>query len=210
MQAHKDPALPLFEHAMDHAPPGSNLPPIEGSDEPWLELPEMGLGEQVLEDYATLRLSLKAHPLALLRDWLTRKRAITARQLWHTDPGRRVTVCGLVLVRQRPGSAKGVIFATLEDETGFANLILWPNRFEQFRATVMTARLLAATGTLQREGRVIHVIAERLTDLTPRPAPPARPRPRPQGPRRRHVPRRRVQARHAGPRDAMPEGRNFR
>ena len=127
----------------------------------------MGLGEQVIEDYATLRLSLKAHPLALLRDWLTRKRAITARQLWHTDPGRRVTVCGLVLVRQRPGSAKGVIFATLEDETGFANLVLWPNRFEQFRATVMTARLLAATGTLQREGRVIHVIAERLTDLTP-------------------------------------------
>ena len=163
-----------------------------------------------IEDYATLRLSLKAHPLALLRDWLTRKRAITARQLWHTDPGRRVTVCGLVLVRQRPGSAKGVIFATLEDETGFANLVLWPNRFEQFRAIVMTARLLAATGTLQREGRVIHVIAERLTDLTPVPPPPARPRHRPQAARRRHVPRRRVQARAAGPRDAMPEGRNFR
>ena len=166
VQALKDQGLPLFDHALDHAPPGSNLPPLEGGDEPWLELPEMGLGEQVLEDYATLRLSLKAHPLALLRDWLTRKHAITARQLWHTDPGRRVTVCGLVLVRQRPGSAKGVIFATLEDETGFANLVLWPNRFEQFRATVMTARLLAATGTLQREGRVIHVVAERLTDAS--------------------------------------------
>ena len=140
---------------------------LDGKAPAGLELPAMGLGEHVLEDYATLRLSLKAHPLALLRDWLTRKRAITARDLWHADPGRRVTVCGLVLVRQRPGSAKGVIFATLEDETGFANLILWPNRFEQFRATVMTARLLAATGTLQREGRVIHVIAERLTDLTP-------------------------------------------
>ena len=202
VQALKDQGLPLFDHALDHAPPGSNLPPLEGGDEPWLELPEMGLGEQVLEDYATLRLSLKAHPLALLRDWLTRKRAITARQLWHTDPGRRVTVCGLVLVRQRPGSAKGVIFATLEDETGFANLVLWPNRFEQFRATVMTARLLAATGTLQREGRVIHVIAERLTDLTPCAAPPARPRHRPQAPRRRHVPRRRVQARAAAGRDA--------
>ena len=183
---------------MDTARPGSNLPPIEGGDEPWLELPAMGLGEHVIEDYATLRLSLKAHPLALLRDWLTKKRAITARQLWHADPGRRVTVCGLVLVRQRPGSAKGVIFATLEDETGFANLVLWPNRFEQFRATVMTARLLAATGTLQREGRVIHVIAERLTDLTP-----SLRRLRdhaidPKTLRRRHVPRRRVQARAAG------------
>ena len=151
---------------MAQARPGSNLPPPEG-DGPWLELPEMGLGEQVIEDYASLRLSLKAHPLALLRDWLTRRRAITARQLWQTEPGRRVTVCGLVLVRQRPGSAKGVIFATLEDETGFANLILWPDRFERFRASVMTARLLAATGTLQRQGRVLHVIAERLTDLTP-------------------------------------------
>ena len=159
-------SLPLFDHAMGQARPGSNLPPIEG-DEPWLELPEMGLGEQVLEDYASLRLSLKAHPLALLRDWLARKRAVTARRLWDEDCGPSVTVCGLVLVRQRPGSAKGVIFATLEDETGFANLVLWPDRFERFRAVVMTARLLAATGTLQREGRVIHIIAERLTDLTP-------------------------------------------
>ena len=210
VQAHKDPALPLFEHAMAATPAGSNLPPLEGSDEPWLELPAMGLGEHVLEDYATLRLSLKAHPLALLRDWLTRKRAITARDLWHADPGRRVTVCGLVLVRQRPGSAKGVIFATLEDETGFANLILWPNRFEQFRATVMTARLLAATGTLQREGRVIHVIAERLTDLTPSLR---RLRDHAIDPRTfdgamsradefRREPRE--------PKDAMPDGRNFR
>ncbi|MFO1049434.1 MAG: error-prone DNA polymerase, partial [Geminicoccaceae bacterium] len=148
VQALKDRGLPLFDHAMAAAGPGSNLPPVEGGDEPWLELPEMGLGEHVLEDYASLRLSLKAHPLALLRDWLARKRAITARELWHADPGRRVTVCGLVLVRQRPGSAKGVIFATLEDETGFANLVLWPDRFEKFRAVVMTARLLAATGTL--------------------------------------------------------------
>ncbi len=199
VQALKDPALPLFDHAMDAARPGSNLPAIEGCDEPWLELPEMGLGEHVIEDYATLRLSLKAHPLALLRDWLTGKRAITARQLWHADPGRRVTVCGLVLVRQRPGSAKGVIFATLEDETGFANLIVWPNRFEQFRATVMTARLLAATGTLQREGRVIHVIAERLTDLTPSLRRLRDHAVDPKMLRRCHVPRRRVQARAAGP-----------
>ncbi|MFL5045828.1 MAG: error-prone DNA polymerase, partial [Xanthobacteraceae bacterium] len=210
VQAHKDPALPLFEHAMAGAVPGSNLPPVEGGDEPWLELPEMGLGEQVIEDYATLRLSLKAHPLALLRDWLARKRAITARQLWHTDPGRRVTVCGLVLVRQRPGSAKGVIFATLEDETGFSNLVLWPNRFERFRAVVMTARLLAATGTLQREGRVIHVIAERLTDLTPSLR---RLRDHAIDPKLLDGAMSRADEFRREPRelkDAMPEGRNFR
>jgi error-prone DNA polymerase len=90
----------------------------------------------------------------------------TARRLWEIAPGRRVTVCGLVLVRQRPGSARGVVFTTLEDETGFANLVVWPDVFERCRATLLTARLLAATGTLQREGRVIHVIAERLVDLT--------------------------------------------
>jgi error-prone DNA polymerase len=167
----------------------------------------MGLGEQVLEDYATLRLSLKAHPLALLRDWLTRKRAITARQLWHADPGRRVTVCGLVLVRQRPGSAKGVIFATLEDETGFANLILWPHRFEKFRATIMTARLLAATGTLQREGRVIHIVAERLTDLT---SSLRRLRDRAIDPKLLDGAMSRADEFKREPRDAIPEGRNFR
>jgi error-prone DNA polymerase len=207
VQALKDQGLPLFDHAMDAARPGSNLPPLEGGDEPWLELPEMGLGEHVLEDYATLRLSLKAHPLALLRDWLTRKRVITARQLWHTDPGRRVTVCGLVLVRQRPGSAKGVIFATLEDETGFANLVLWPNRFERFRAVVMTARLLAATGTLQREGRVIHVIAERLTDLTPSLR---RLRDHALDPKLLDGAMSRADEFRREPRDAIPEGRNFR
>jgi error-prone DNA polymerase len=165
IQALKEASLPLFDHA--DAAPGSNLPPIEGGEEPWLELPEMSLGEHVIEDYALLRLSLKAHPLALLRDWLRRQRVIAARELWQADPGRRVAVCGLVLVRQRPGSAKGVIFATLEDETGFANIVVWPDAFERHRSVLMTARLLAVRGTLQREGRVIHVIAERLVDLTP-------------------------------------------
>ena len=88
----------------------------------------------------------------------------TARGLWDVPPGRRVTVAGLVLVRQRPGSAKGVVFTTLEDETGFANCIVWPSAFERYRAVVMTARLLAVRGPLQREGKVIHVIAERLVD----------------------------------------------
>ena len=89
-----------------------------------------------------------------------------ARAAWEVPPGRRVTVGGLVLVRQRPGSAKGVVFMTLEDETGFANLIVWPPVFERYRAAILTARLLACAGMLQREGRVMHVVAERLTDQT--------------------------------------------
>jgi error-prone DNA polymerase len=166
VQAMKDPSLPLFDAAMDGLGFGSNQPAIEGSDEPWLELPEMPLGEHVIEDYAAIRMSLKAHPLALLRDWLATRRIVPARALWGITPGRKVTVCGLVLVRQRPGSAKGVIFSTLEDETGFANIVFWPALFERYRSIIMTARLLAVTGTLQREGRVIHVISERLVDLT--------------------------------------------
>jgi error-prone DNA polymerase len=126
----------------------------------------MSLGEHVVEDYAALRLSLKAHPLALLRDRLAARRVTPARRLWEVPPGRRVTVCGLVLVRQRPGSAKGVLFVTLEDETGFANLVVWPPVFERHRAALLAARLLACAGTLQREGRVMHVVAERLTDQT--------------------------------------------
>jgi error-prone DNA polymerase len=78
-----------------------------------------------------------------------------------------VQVAGLVLIRQRPGSAKGVIFATLEDETGIANIIIWPNVFERFRSVVLGARVLGARGALQREGEVIHIVAERLADLTP-------------------------------------------
>jgi error-prone DNA polymerase len=157
--------LPLFAAA--ELSPGSNLPPVESAAEPWAELPPMGMGEHVVEDYTSLRLSLKAHPLALLREPLRERRLVTARQLWSIPPGRRVAIAGLVIVRQRPGSAKGVIFATLEDETGFANIIVWPKIFEQYRAIIMRTRLLEARGRLQREGRVIHLIAETLTDLTP-------------------------------------------
>lgn len=160
-----DTPLPLFDQAAEAAPMGSNLPP-DVFDEPWLELPDMPLGEQVVEDYARLRLSLRAHPLALLRELLNTRGVLRARDLWQLEPGRQVLVCGLVIVRQRPGTAKGVIFATLEDETGFANLIIWPKVFERFRPVLMTARLLAASGRLQREGRVLHVIAGRLLDWT--------------------------------------------
>jgi len=133
-----------------------------------VRLPEMRLGEHVASDYAFLELSLKCHPMALLRQDFAREGVVRAADLATLRPGSLVTVAGLVLVRQRPGSANGVIFATLEDETGIANLIVWPDAFERFRAEVMGATLLACAGRLQREGLVIHVVAERLVDLSRR------------------------------------------
>lgn len=158
--------LPLFAHAEAKVPAGSNAPPPELAREPAVTLPTMPLGEHVIEDYANLRLSLKSHPCALLRGELSALRATPAERLVRLPNDRRLTVAGLVLVRQRPGSAKGVIFTTLEDETGIANCIVWPDVFQRYRRIVLTARLLAVTGKLQREGLVIHIVAERLIDLT--------------------------------------------
>ncbi len=131
-------------------------------------LPVMSLGEEVAEDYAAVRISLKQHPLALMRIAFADAGAVPAARLAALADGARVTVAGLVLVRQRPGTASGVIFITLEDETGIANLVVWPKTFERYRREVMAARLLQVTGELQREGIVIHVIARRLEDHTER------------------------------------------
>ncbi|MDH3701234.1 MAG: error-prone DNA polymerase, partial [Alphaproteobacteria bacterium] len=149
--------LPLFAAVGDS----------ERAEEPDVVLPEMAIGEEVVEDYAALRLSLKCHPLHLLRPWMTDNGVAAAKTLVETKDGARVAVAGLVLVRQRPGSASGVIFATVEDEGGVANVIVWPKTFERFRRVVLTARLLKITGRLQREGIVTHVIADRLEDLSP-------------------------------------------
>ncbi len=149
--------LPLFEAAGQ----------AELRREPDVALPPMPLGEQVVNDYRFLKLSLKAHPTRFLRDRLTRLGAVRHETLRATRPGRRLTVAGLVLVRQRPGSAKGVIFMTLEDETAVANVIVWPKVFERYRAQVIGARLIAATGRLQNEQNVIHLVADRVDDLTP-------------------------------------------
>ncbi len=148
--------LPLFAAA------GENRP------DPEVRLPPMGLGEEVSHDYASLRLSLKRHPLALLRARLAAERVTPAERLATMKNGARVTVAGLALTRQRPGTASGVIFITLEDETGVANLVVWPKTFERYRREVMTARLIRVTGELQREGIVIHVIAHKMEDLTDR------------------------------------------
>ena len=128
----------------------------------------MSLGEEVVEDYASLRFSLKAHPVSFLRARLAAEGMVETARLLELANGGTVKVAGLVLVRQRPGTAKGVIFATLEDETGVANIIVWPDVFARCRKTVLAARLLGVEGPLQREGLVTHVIARRLFDLTPR------------------------------------------
>ncbi len=135
--------------------------------EPDANLPVMPLGEHVVEDYRHLSLSLKAHPVAFLRDRLAARQISRTEELAHVAPGQRVTTAGLVLVRQRPGSAKGVIFLTMEDETGVANAIIWPKVFERLRPIVIGARFIAVTGRLQSESGVIHIVAERAEDLTP-------------------------------------------
>ncbi|MBS9721618.1 error-prone DNA polymerase [Tianweitania sp. BSSL-BM11] len=136
--------------------------------EPETHLPAMPLGEHVIHDYRTLTLSLKAHPVSFLRGPLMRERTLACADLANTRNGRFVSVAGLVLVRQRPGSAKGVIFMSMEDETGLANIIIWQKVFETFRPIVLGARLVRVSGKLQHQGEVIHVVAHRLEDLTPR------------------------------------------
>jgi error-prone DNA polymerase len=139
----------------------------ERENEPDAKLPPMPLGAHVVEDYRRLSLSLKAHPVAFMRARLDARGVKRSDALAGVKSGERVAVAGLVLVRQRPGTAKGVIFMTLEDEAGVANLIVWPKAFERLRAIVIGARFVAATGKLQNEAGVIHLIVERMEDLTP-------------------------------------------
>jgi len=135
--------------------------------EPDARLPPMPLGAHVVEDYRRLSLSLKAHPASFLRARLAARGILRSETLASVRNGERVTVAGLVLVRQRPGTASGVIFMTLEDETGVANIIVWPKVFERLRAIVLGGRFVAVAGKLQSEQGVIHIVAERMTDLTP-------------------------------------------
>ena len=132
-----------------------------------VQLPAMPLGEHVVLDYATLRLSLKAHPMSFLRKKFAAQNVVTHRQLNDEIPDKaRVRLAGLVLVRQRPGTASGVIFATLEDETGVANIVIWPKTYERYRRIVLTSRLFGIKGRVQKEGLVVHVIADEIEDLT--------------------------------------------
>jgi error-prone DNA polymerase len=157
---------------LDRVGDQDNLPLFSASQperetEPDARLPPMPLGAHVVEDYRRLSLSLKAHPASFMRARLAARGIARADELPRIKNGERVTVAGLVLVRQRPGTAKGVIFMTLEDETGVANVIVWPKAFERLRAIVLGARFVAVTGKLQCEQDVIHIVAERMNDLTP-------------------------------------------
>jgi error-prone DNA polymerase len=139
----------------------------ETGPEPPVELAEMPLSEHVVCDYQTLSLSLKAHPVSFLRGRLAAHpgtRVIQAADLANVRDGARVAVAGVVLVRQRPGSAKGVVFMTVEDETGVANAVIWPKTLERFRRVVMGARLILIHGRVQRHDSIVHVVAERLED----------------------------------------------
>jgi error-prone DNA polymerase len=130
-----------------------------------VRLPPIPVPEQVANDYRALRLSLKAHPLSLLRGRLDRKQCITSERLAAVRSGSTVKLAGLVITRQRPGSANGVMFITLEDETGHANLIVWPTVFERFRKAVLSATLMGVKGSIQREGTIIHLVARQLWNL---------------------------------------------
>ncbi|MDG1076128.1 MAG: OB-fold nucleic acid binding domain-containing protein, partial [Planktotalea sp.] len=147
--------LPLFNDPIDG----------ESISEPDVVLPAMHLGEEVVEDYVSMRLTLRAHPMELLRPNIA---GLTSHDKLPDAPLHRISVCGLVITRQRPGTASGVIFLTLEDETGVSNVVVWPKLYEKYRRAVMGGRLLRVTGFLQREGIVVHVIAQEVEDLSHR------------------------------------------
>ena len=150
-----DVPLPLFEAATAREQPDEHAKP----------LPVMPRAEQVVADYQTIRLSLKGHPMEFLREMFLRERIVACREISHENERRRVRCAGVVLVRQRPGSASGVVFMTLEDETGIANVVVWPKIMEQYRKEVMGARLIEVHGYIQSSPeKVTHLIAQRLID----------------------------------------------
>jgi error-prone DNA polymerase len=134
------------------------------ADDGGVVLPVMPRGQEVLSDYATVGLSLKAHPIALVRELLDRQGIVAAGRVKQLRHGSRVSVCGLVLIRQRPGTASGVVFITLEDETGIVNLIVRPHLFDRYRQAARHAAIMQCDGWVERQGDVIHVSARRMVD----------------------------------------------
>jgi len=139
--------------------------PSQSTEEETTELPRMTLGEHVMQDYASTSLSLKAHPVSFLRRKLNELQVTPTAGLSSMKNGQFVKVCGLITVRQRPGTAKGVLFITIEDETGFANLVVWSKTFEKYRKQILQSRLLMVSGKLQIEGEVIHVVVNTCYNL---------------------------------------------
>ncbi|MEM7664649.1 MAG: error-prone DNA polymerase [Pseudomonadota bacterium] len=151
------PDLPLFKAAAERD---------EGGERAVITLPQMPLSEEVVADYQTTRLSLKAHPMHFLRPSLAERGFVRACDLRDRKFRSIVHVAGVVLIRQRPGSAKGVCFITLEDESGVVNLVIWPDLKEKQRKVVMGARLMEVRGRVEYDDEVIHVIAHHMTDAS--------------------------------------------
>ena len=157
----RDEPLPLFAAADDRA--GTLRPE---ATEPSVTLSPMTLGREVVEDYRSVGLSLRAHPLGFLRTNLQERGYAPCRTLRTAPNGSRISIAGLVLVRQMPGSAKGVMFVTLEDESANANIIVWPSVFEQNRRAILAATMIGCRGRVQRASNVIHLIVEHVVDLS--------------------------------------------
>jgi len=158
IKALRDDPLPLFAVVQNDGTTTAEI------SEPTLNLPVMPEGQEVVEDYSHVGLTLRDHPVTFVRDTLQSRHVMTCADASAMRDGRLTRVAGLVLVRQKPGSAKGVMFITIEDETGVANLVIWPSLYEQQRRVVLSASLLVVDGKVQREGDVVHIVATRLYD----------------------------------------------
>ncbi|KIV64828.1 DNA polymerase III alpha subunit [Rhizobium sp. UR51a] len=161
IKALRDEPLPLFAAAAER-----EAAVIPEQQEPEVELRQMTEGHNVVEDYGHIGLTLREHPIAFLRRDLQARNIITCAEAMNARDGRWVYAAGLVLVRQKPGSAKGVMFITIEDETGPANVVVWPSLFEKRRRVVLGASMMAINGRIQREGDVVHLVAQQLFDLS--------------------------------------------
>jgi len=161
IRALRDEPLPLFAAAA--VSEKETVPEIR---EPAVAFRPMTAGGEVVEDYGHVGLTLRSHPVSFLREDLRRRRIVPCADAMQARDGRWLQTVGLVLVRQMPGSAKGVMFITIEDETGIANLVIWPKLYERQRRVILAARMMAVHGRIQREGEVVHLVAHRLTDLS--------------------------------------------
>ncbi|WP_295041959.1 error-prone DNA polymerase [uncultured Paracoccus sp.] len=153
--------LPLFAAASTHK--GQTV--VE-ANEPTVMLRSMAAGREVAEDYAHTGLTLRRHPITFLRPDLTKRRISSCTEAMGSRDRHWLEVAGIILVRQRPGSANGVLFITLEDETGIANVVVWQKVFERFRRTILSSSMIAVSGRIQRESEVVHLVAHRITDLS--------------------------------------------
>ncbi|MFB2608234.1 OB-fold nucleic acid binding domain-containing protein, partial [Rhizobium phaseoli] len=161
IKALRDEPLPLFSAAAER-----EARVIPEQQEPEVYLRQMTEGHNVVQDYGHVGLTLRDHPITFLRRDLQKRNIVTCSEAMNARDGRWLMAAGLVLVRQMPGSAKGVMFITIEDETGPANIVVWPSLFEKRRRIVLGSSMMAINGRIQREGEVVHLVAQMLFDLS--------------------------------------------